>query len=203
MLLVEKDYDISNTKQRRQMSANLRASNARQISAFGTGNVSITTHMWSALSCWNASMVLNHSNKELVEQEASVVRVMETSPIAAERFKSKHIWVNNVLDAIMKKKGSQDFLCGEESTNWPKIKQSRFPHGIAVSLITQIIMEHRDSLKKWAHAQAEIKEKSIKSKLLKHEMKCRPEEPEPTAFKCAEEIVIPPEVPENWEDLLD
>ena len=199
-------YSPHTTLRHHKMSGNLRASDARQIRVLGSGNVNISLHAWSAISYWNASLVLNADEQWRVTQDAALVLEMETSTVVADRFKSKNIWVKNVLDAIIKKTGSQSFMIGEESSNWPKIKHRAFTHGITVSHISQIIMEHRDALKKWSQNQAEIKRKQ---KAIKTAKVICAEDRQVLDTKGAEEQPAPeppaPEQipPDSWEDLMD
>ena len=188
---------------------NLRAIDARQRSVVGSGDVKITASVWSALSYWNASRILTPRGRGFNAQEEKMVHEMETNPVAIERIKHKDDWVKALLNAIIKKEGSLDFMDGEESVNWPKIKQYDFKHGIAVSQITSIVMEHRESLKKWAKQQADVKAKQKAAKMVVKQAQAQvAEAPQAQAAaeapQAAETQVVdaPQEVPESWEDLL-
>lgn len=190
---------------------NLRAGDSRQKSVVGAGDVKITASVWSAISCWNASRILTVRGRGLNELDVAMVHEMETNPVAMERIKSKDEWVKVVLNAIIKKEGSAEFMDGEESTNWPKIKQSDFKQGITVAHITSIIMAHREALKKWAKQQADVKAKQkaaktvVKKTLVAAEEVVADHAEEKADAVIAEQVELiaqqPVEVPESWEDL--
>ena len=193
---------------------NLRANDSRQKSVLGTGDVKITASVWSAISCWNASRILTVRGRGLNERDVALVQEMETNPVAMERIKSKDEWVKILLNAIIKKEGSADFMDGEESMNWPKIKQNDFKQGITVSQITTIIMGHREALKKWVKQQADVKAKQKAAKAATTAKKvCESAAAEEAvvaeAVAVAVAVTLPQaelkelaEVPESWEDLL-
>ena len=181
------------------MSSNLRASDARQKSVFGVGDIKITASIWGCLSMWNASRVLTHDGFERYKQEKTLIRDMETCPVAMDRIKHKAAWVKAILNAIIKKEGSSDFLVGEASTNWPKIKQSEYKHGISVDELTRIIQEHREALKSWAQQQTQNKQK--KTVHVQTVAQAEVIEVESSAAEEPAKLVVV--VPESWEDIED
>ena len=183
------------------MNPNLHASDARQKSILGAGDVKITTSVWATISMWNASRILTQSGYARYKEEKKLIQAMETTPVALDKIKYTAAWVKIVLNAIIKKEGSDDFRHGEETTNWPSIKQPEYKRGISVVEITRVIQEHRRALINWAQQQTQNKQKQ-KQKPVAIVMA---EEPvaivmaeEPVAVVMAEEPVA---VPESWEDL--
>ena len=172
------------------MNPNLHASDARQKSILGAGDVKITTSVWATLSMWNASRVLTQSGYASYKEEKKLIHAMETTPVELDKIKHTAAWVKIVLNAIIKKEGSNDFLVGEKSTNWPKIKQPEYKRGISVVELTRVIQEHRQALTIWAQQQTQNKQKQKQVAVVMAE--------EPVAVVMAEE---PVDVPESWEDL--
>jgi hypothetical protein len=189
------------------MNPNLRASDARQKSVFGEGDIKITASIWMTLSLWNASRVLTSGGFALYKQEKKLIQEMETNPIALERIKLKAVWVKTVLNAIIKKEGSSDFIVGESSTNWPKIKEPAYNHGISLVELTRIIQEHRQAVKSWSQQQTQNKQKkpspSLKSVAVEELVK--PDAVVPESWEDAVEESVKPDVvvPESWEDAAD
>lgn len=190
-------------------SKNLRAIDSRQKSALGNGDIKITAITWSAISFWNASRVLTKKGRDLGAQDEALVREMETNTSSLCRNNNRDAWIKIMLNAIIKKEGSLDFMDGE-SMNWPKIKQPNFVRGINVLQITHIIMGHRDALKQWSQQQSSLKT-SQKMSTFSHDVTMQALETA-AAAEAEEEAkytVVPQEtidqqpndVPESWEDL--
>ena len=191
---------------------NLRAIDSRQKSVLGAGDIKITASVWSAISFWNASRVLTKKGRDLGVQDEALVREMETNASSLCRNNSRDSWIKLLLNAIIKKEGSLDFMDGE-SLNWPKIKQSNFVHGITVLRITHIIMEHRAALNRWSHQQSKLKTSqkmpaaSHHVTLIALENAAAEEASEEAKYSDSppppQETIHPPlnDVPESWEDL--
>lgn len=187
---------------------NLRATDARQRSVLGSGDVKITAGVWSALSFWNASRILTQRGRGINAIEEKMVREMEYSPVALERLKHRDEWSKAILNAIIKKEGSLEFMDGEESMNWPKIKQCEFKHGITISQITSIIIGHREALKKWDKQQTENKKKQKTSKILATRSHTYQAEETDTAPQLRQTQSLTLDalceaVPESWEELAE
>ena len=192
---------------------NLRALDSRQKSVLGTCDIKITASVWSAISFWNASRVLTKKGRALGAQDEALVREMETNASSLCRNNNRDAWIKILLNAIIKKEGSLDFMDGE-SLNWPKIKQPNFVHGITVLRITHIIMGHRDALKQWSQQQTNLKTAqkiptfSHHVTMLSVENAAAAEAEEEAKYTDAphsppqETICLPTnDVPESWEDL--
>ena len=187
---------------------NLRAIDARQKSVMGTGDIKITASVWSAISFWNASRILTKKGRELIVQEENIVNEMETNQSLVHRTINRDAWVKLLLNAIIKKEGSLDFMDGE-SLNWPKIKQPTFIYGITISRITHIIMAHRETLKQWNQQQTKLK--TSQKQISRIQTVTMVDVERAAAEEAAEEakysIAAHPspqetiDVPESWEDL--
>ena len=188
---------------------NLRAIDSRQKSVLGTGDIKITASVWSAISFWNASRVLTKKGRAVGVQDKAIVCEMETSTSSLCRNNCRDAWIKLLLNAIIKKEGSLDFMDGE-SLNWPKIKQPNFMYGITVLRITHIIMEHRDALNQWSQQQSKLKASQKMPTRLHHcmlqavENAAAEEAAEEAKYTSAPQETIDPQptdVPESWEDL--
>jgi hypothetical protein len=193
---------------------NLRAIDSRQKSVLGTGDIKITASVWSAISFWNASRVLTKKGRALGAQDDLLVYEMETNTSSLCRNNNRDTWIKLLLNAVIKKEGSLDFMDGE-SLNWPKIKQPNFVHGITVLRITRIIMGHRDALKHWSQQQSNLKTAQKKLTishpvtLLSVESAAAAEAEEEAKYTDAShslpqetsDLLPTHDVPESWEDL--
>ena len=137
----------------------LKAVDAGHKKKYGDGNVKVLKQDWNSLTMWNAHLVL-HEHKEMLEKDKrNAERITEK--------KHRDEWTKRIVGEMIRKQSVNQFRVGEESTNFPKIKEQEYKRGITVEKITEILVNHREILIEWKKNKAK---KAAEVRLAKERM---------------------------------
>lgn len=126
----------------------LKAKDARHKSIY-KNNIPIIKTDWNVIGYWNASLVLFDSGIDILDKDRQHVELMKNGKTSTEQTTNRDKWCFRIVNELIRKQGTKQFLLGEESSNWPKIKEYEYKNGISIDRITDIIMNHRKALETW------------------------------------------------------
>ncbi len=137
---------------------------------------------WSSLTNWVASQVIGNETEKF-DMDALYERLSHKD--IRVRSAAGTEWCSRIGRAVIHGDGDRQFMNGERSTNFPRIKANNYKE-ITIEDLTWILMDHREKIKRWVIA--------------KNKPKVIPKiesVPEP---KPESELVIEnPNVPDNWD----
>ena len=174
----------------------LKAVDAGHKKKIGDGNLKVKEKDWNSLTMWNAHLVL-HEHKEMLEKDKrNAGRITEK--------KNRDEWTKRIVGEMIRKQSVNQFRVGEESTNFPKIKEKEYNRGITVEKITEILMNHREVLIEWKKNKAKkaaedrlVKERPVKQLSAEERSEVLVE----IALPARSEVLVGIAEVDDWEDL--
>lgn len=175
----------------------LKAKDARHKSIY-KNNIPIKMMEWNVIGHWNASLVLFNSGIDILYKDKQYVNLMRNGKTLTEKSTNRDKWCFRIVNELIRKQGTKQFLLGEESSNWPKIKEYEYKNGISIDKITDIIMSHREALEIWK----QNKLKKTKPIIKRHTIHKIDDEELDEELNQQETPIIRVDVVDNWEDLI-
>ena len=140
---------------------------------------------WSSLTNWVASQVIGNETEKF-DMDALYERLSHKD--ISVRSAAKTEWCKRIGRAVIHGDGDRQFMHGEGSTNFPRIKAKDYKN-ITLADLTWILMDHREKIKNWVIAKNKPK---VAPKVIVSVPEPEPE-PEP-------ELVIENDnVPDDWD----
>ena len=138
---------------------------------------------WSSLTNWVAAQVIGNETEKF-DMDDLYERLSHKD--ISVRIPAKTEWCKRIGRAVIHGDGDRQFMDGEGSTNFPRIKARNY-NTITLTELTWILMDHREKIKNWVIAKN-------KPKVAPKVIVSVPEpEPEP-------ELVIENDnVPDDWD----
>ena len=138
---------------------------------------------WSSLTNWVAAQVIGNETEKF-DMDDLYERLSHKD--ISVRIPAKTEWCKRIGRAVIHGDGDRQFMDGEGSTNFPRIKARNY-NTITLTELTWILMDHREKIKNWVIAKN-------KPKVVPKVIVSVPEpEPEP-------ELVIENDnVPDDWD----
>lgn len=138
---------------------------------------------WSSLTNWVASQVIGNETEKF-DMDALYERLYHKD--ISVRRAAKTEWCKRIGRAVIHGDGDRQFMHGEGSTNFPRIKAKDYKE-ITLADLTWILMDHREKIKNWVIAKN-------KPKVVPKVIVSVPEtEPEP------ELVIENDDVPDDWD----
>ena len=140
---------------------------------------------WSSLTNWVAAQVIGNETEKF-DMDDLYERLSHKD--ISVRIPAKTEWCKRIGRAVIHGDGDRQFMDGEGSTNFPRIKARNY-NTITLTELTWILMDHREKIKNWVIAKN-------KPKVVPKVIVSVPEpEPEPEP-----ELVIENDnVPDDWD----
>jgi len=150
-------------------------------------------HQWGRLTNWIASETLIKSTFDIDQ----LIENMSHKDVNIS-IKAKRDFCGRVARAIILGDSDYQFMHGESSSNFPKIKEKKYTT-IKLGELAKILMDHREKIRKWNIGLESKQKKKNTSKAAENTSKAAEntsKAAENTSLKISQNSV-----PNNWEDL--
>ena len=143
---------------------------------------------WGRLTNWNAAEVLHSPSFDI---DKLMARIGDKD--VEIRAKAQREWMHIISRAVILGLGDYQFMQGEESTNFPKIKAPKYTT-ISLSDLTWYIMDHRNKVKAWKEAKDKAKAAAVVSRVAAAEPEVVIENND-----LSELVIENDDVPDDWD----
>ena len=137
---------------------------------------------WSSLTNWVAAQVIIETSDKF-DMDALYERLSHKD--ISVRSAAKTEWCRRISRAVIHGIGDKQFMDGEGSTNFPRIKSKDYKK-ITIADLTWILMDHREKIKNWVIAMNKPKVPKVP-------------QPEPEPDPEPELVIENEDVPDDWD----